>query len=42
MEVCRNCKSILPYVGLELGNPTVTFIESDGSMMTMQDGKWAK
>jgi hypothetical protein len=42
MEVCPNCKSILPYVGLELGNPTVTFIESDGSMMTMQDGKWAK
>jgi hypothetical protein len=42
MEVCPNCKSILPYVGLELGNPTVTFIESDGSMMTMRDGEWAK
>jgi hypothetical protein len=42
MKVCPNCKSILPYVGLELGNPTVTFIESDGSMMTMQDGRWAK
>ena len=41
-EVCLNCKSILPYVGLELGNPTVTFIESDGSMMTMRDGEWTK
>jgi len=39
-ELCRSCRMALPYVGLELGNPTVTFVDPDGSMMTMRDGAW--
>jgi MafB19-like deaminase len=42
METCNNCEEILPYVGLELGNPTVTFVDPKGSMMTIQDGKLIK
>lgn len=38
-ELCNNCKKILPYVGLELGNPTVTFVEPDGTPWTMRDGR---
>jgi hypothetical protein len=41
-ETCNNCKTILPYVGLELGNPTVTFTDSKGSTFTIQDGKLIK
>ena len=39
-RLCNNCEPILPYVGLELGNPTVTFVGPDGSTMTMRDGAW--
>jgi hypothetical protein len=39
-ELCNNCERVLPYVGLELGNPTVTFVDPDGSIMTMRDGAW--
>ncbi len=38
-ELCRNCKEILPYVGVELGNPTVTFIEPDGTRWKMRNGR---
>lgn len=38
-ELCNNCKEILPYVGLELGNPTVTFIEPDGTRWKMRNGR---
>jgi hypothetical protein len=38
--LCNNCEPVLPYVGLELGNPTVTFVDPDGSIMTMRDGAW--
>jgi hypothetical protein len=41
-QVCPNCKQVLPYVGLELGNPTVTFVDPDGSIKTMRDGSWIK
>jgi hypothetical protein len=41
-RVCRNCKQVLPYVGLELGNPTVKFVDPDGSTRTMQNGSWIK
>jgi hypothetical protein len=33
---------LLPYIGLELGNPTVTFVDPDGSSRTMRDGSWMK
>lgn len=39
-ETCNNCKAVLPYVRLELGNPTVKFVDPDGSTMTMRDGAW--
>ncbi|MGA7488445.1 MAG: hypothetical protein WBW74_16100 [Xanthobacteraceae bacterium] len=38
--LCNHCQDILPYVGLELGNPTVTFIGPEGLIMTMRDGAW--
>jgi hypothetical protein len=41
-EACLNCRDILGPVGLELGNPTLTFINSTtGRVMgTVRDGKW--
>jgi hypothetical protein len=39
-ELCNNCKIVLPKVGLELGNPTVTFIDDAGRRLTMRDGIW--
>jgi hypothetical protein len=39
-RTCNNCEIVLPYVGLELGNPTVTFVNPDGKTMTMRDGSW--
>ena len=38
--MCNNCKEMLPYVGLALGNPTVAFVDPDGSTRTMRDGAW--
>ena len=39
-RMCNNCEDVLPYVGLELGNPTVTFVDPNGSTRTMHDGAW--
>jgi len=38
--LCQRCEAVLPYVGLELGNPTVTFVDPNGSTKTMRDGDW--
>jgi hypothetical protein len=38
--LCRSCRRLLPLVGIELGNPTVTFVSPKGSSRTMRDGKW--
>jgi hypothetical protein len=38
-KLCNRYEDVLPYVGLELGNPTVTFIGPDRSIM-MRDGTW--
>jgi hypothetical protein len=38
--LCISCKKVLPYVGLELGNPTVTFVGPDASRKTMRNGSW--
>jgi hypothetical protein len=38
--MCPSCPIVLPKVGLELGNPTVTFIGPRGESRTMRDGKW--
>jgi hypothetical protein len=39
-KLCNNCEAALPYVGLELGNPTVTFIDPKGLTKTMRSGGW--
>jgi hypothetical protein len=41
-ETCPSCKKVLGLVGLELGNPTVTFINSNtGRVMgVVRDGEW--
>jgi hypothetical protein len=38
-KLCNNCEEILPKVGLELGNPTVTFTDSKGRRLTIRDGR---
>lgn len=41
--LCRSCETILPYVGLELGNPTVTFFDTGtGRWIIMRDGRWIR
>jgi hypothetical protein len=39
-KMCPSCDVVLPKVGLELGNPTVTFTDSSGVTVTMRDGEW--
>jgi hypothetical protein len=39
-EICPSCDAALPYVGLELGNPTVTFVEPTGRRQTIYNGSW--
>lgn len=38
--MCRSCKTVLPKLGRELGNPTVTFVDPSGLRRTMHNGKW--
>ncbi len=38
--MCPSCRKVLPYVGLELGNPRVTFIDNTGARQTIHNGKW--
>ena len=38
--MCGSCRKVLPYVGVELGNPTVRFIDPSGRVRTMRDGVW--
>lgn len=39
--LCQSCDTVLPHVGLELGNPTVTFVAPNGRRRTMRNGAWA-
>ncbi len=42
-EMCpTSCPNVLPKLGLELGNPTVTFIDHDGVKRTMRNGGWER
>jgi len=41
-EMCRSCVRLLPLIGLELGNPTVTFTSPSGRVRTMRDGSWIR
>jgi len=40
-DMCRSCDKVLPLIGQELGNPTVTYVDlRSGETATMRDGKW--
>ncbi len=39
-NLCRSCGKVLPYLGVELGDPTVTFVGPGGSRKTMRNGSW--
>jgi hypothetical protein len=41
-ELCSSCREILPLVGLELGDPTVTFVGPTGLQRTMRSGRWIR
>jgi hypothetical protein len=39
--VCSSCGSVLPYLGIEVGNPVITFINSvSRRRRTMWNGHW--
>jgi hypothetical protein len=38
--MCNFCREVLPSVGMELGDPTVTFIGPNLKPLTMKGGKW--
>ena len=40
--MCPSCEAVLPLIGMELGNPTVTFLESTGERTIMKNGVWMK
>jgi hypothetical protein len=37
--LCKSCKDILPLLGLELGDPTVIFMDPTGTIHEMKNGK---
>jgi len=39
-EMCWSCETILPFIGLELGNPEVTFVDPAGHVRRMHNGEW--
>jgi hypothetical protein len=36
----RSCPIVLPIAGMEVGNPTVTFVDKFGRRDTMRNGRW--
>jgi hypothetical protein len=40
--ICLSCKIVLPLIGRELGNPTVTVLEPTGERKLMKNGVWMK
>lgn len=41
-DICPNCEAVLPFVGKELGNPTVSFRGPGGKVRVMKNGSWIK
>jgi hypothetical protein len=40
-DMCTSCNTMLPRLGLQLGNPTVTFVSTrTGLRSTMRNGEW--
>lgn len=40
--LCFSCETVLPYVGLQVGNPTVRIIDGRGETWIMRDGVWIR
>jgi deoxycytidylate deaminase len=40
--MCASCRAVLPKIGLELGNPTVTFVDTAGFKQTIRNGVWER
>jgi hypothetical protein len=41
--MCPSCLEVLPKIGIELGNPTVTFLDEQGVVQrVMRGGEWLK
>lgn len=38
--LCGSCETVLPYIGLQLGNPTVRIIDGRGETWITRDGVW--
>jgi hypothetical protein len=38
--LCSSCKTVLPHLGVSLGNPAVTFVGPRGEIKTMRNGSW--
>jgi hypothetical protein len=38
--LCPSCDTALPYIGLQLGSPTVRITDTTGARWVMQDGVW--
>jgi hypothetical protein len=37
-----SCPTVLPLLGLELGNPRITFVDDKSRVRIMKDGKWER
>ncbi|MGC2778514.1 MAG: hypothetical protein WA418_23070, partial [Bradyrhizobium sp.] len=40
--LCSSCKRIVPLIGMELGNPVVTFVNPSGLRETKHNGAWLR
>ena len=40
--LCGSCETVLPYVGLQVGNPTVRILDGFGDTWIMRDGMWIR
>lgn len=38
--LCRSCDVVLPYLGTQIGNPTVRIFDGAGDIWIMRDGIW--
>jgi hypothetical protein len=39
-SMCPSCNTVLPLIGMRLGNPTVRFIDPVGDVSIMKNGRW--
>lgn len=40
--LCPSCDAALPYLGTQIGNPTVRIIDGAGDIWIMRDGMWVR